>query len=130
MKTFKKRNLFFAALIVVSVALLYGMLAFANIRTPMVVCKDGVGELDSHLPSMSLLAGEWLRYPGAPAADALDGLEGIPVDAMHIGIMEGSTYRIRLHADSLQALCFMLPRSRGSQVWLDGNAVVVLKQGI
>jgi len=122
-KTFKKRNLFFAALIIASVSLLYIMLAIVNIRTPMIICKGGDGTLDDTLPSMSLLAGEWLRYPGAPDADALKGLEGIPVNVMHIGIMEGSTYRIRLRTDSPEELCFMLPRSRGSQVWINGNAV-------
>ena len=123
MKTLRKRNLFFSVLIVACVVLLYGILAAINTHTPMIVCKNGTGVLTGTESSMSLLAGEWMCYPGAPTMEELEHLNGHPIDVMHIGIMEGSTYRIQLRADEIEDLCFMLPRSRGSQVWIDGNAV-------
>lgn len=123
MKTIKKRNLFFSVLIVACIVLLYGILAAINTHTPMIVCKNGTGVLTGTESSMSLLAGEWICYPDAPTMEELEHLNGHPIDVMHIGIMEGSTYRIQLRADQTDDLCFMLPRSRGSQVWIDGNAV-------
>lgn len=123
MKTIKKRNLFFSVLIVACVVLLYGILAAINTHTPMIVCKNGTGVLTGTESSMSLLAGEWMCYPGAPTMEELEHLNGHPIDVMHIGIMEGSTYRIQLRADEIGDLCFMLPRSRGSQVWINGNTV-------
>ena len=123
MKTIKKRNLFFSVLIVACIVLLYGILAAINTHTPMIVCKNGTGVLTGTESSMSLLAGEWICYPNAPTMEELEHLNGHPIDVMHIGIMEGSTYRIQLRADQTDDLCFMLPRSRGSQVWIDGNAV-------
>ena len=123
MKPLRKRNLFFSVLIVACVVLLYGILAAINTHTPMIVCKNGTGVLTGTESSMSLLAGEWLCYPDAPTMEELEHLNGHPIDVMHIGIMEGSTYRIQLRADQTDDLCFMLPRSRGSQVWIDGNAV-------
>ncbi len=122
-KTIKKRNLFFSVLIVTCIVLLYGILAAINTHTPMIICKNGTGALTDTESSMSLLAGEWMCYPGAPTMEELEHLNGHPIDVMHIGIMEGSTYRIQLRADEIGDLCFMLPRSRGSQVWINGNAV-------
>lgn len=130
MKTSKRRNLFFSVLIVSCVVLLYGLLALINIRTPMIVCRNGTGELSGAQSAMSLLAGKWVCYPGAPAMDELENRTGHLVDAMHIGIMEGNTYRIQLHANNMDDLCFMLPRSRGSQVWIDGTAVVPQENSI
>ena len=123
MKTIKKRNLFFSFMIVACVVLLYGILASINTHTPMIVCKNGTGALTNTESSMTLLAGEWMCYPGAPDMESLGGLTGHPVNAMHIGIMEGNTYRITLQDDYSEDLCFMLPRSRGSHIWIDGNAV-------
>lgn len=120
----RKKNIFFALLIIASIIVLYGILAFINIRTPMISCADAKAGIENVQPQMSLLAGEWLCYTGAPDIDALSDLSGNLADVMHIGIMEGRTYRMQLQGETLDDLCFMLPRSRGSKMWIDGSEVL------
>jgi len=122
--TISKRSIFFAVLIIAAVIVLYGTLAFINIRTPMIACVDACGDLEHAHPSMSLISGDWLYYPGAPDAEMLPSLSGKMADVMRMGVMEGNTYRLELHADAETDLCFMLPRSRGSQVWIDGKEIL------
>lgn len=73
---------------------------------------------------MMLLAGEWLCYPGAPTFQELDTENAQLVDIRQIGVMAGNTFRATLSGKALDALCFMLPRPRGSQIFIDGQEVL------
>lgn len=123
------RNAAFAAAILALVVLLYGALALVNAHTPSLVCADGrldVSAADASAANagMSLLSGQWLCYPGAPGLAELAALQPRTVDIMRIGNMEGNTFRLQLGGEALGGLCFMLPRARGSQVYIDGREVL------
>jgi len=119
----RTHNLLFAAVILAAALFLYAGLAGINLYTAKFVCTAGVADLGTEVAEMSLLAGEWMCYPGAPVPDELEGMQGRMVNAMRIGTMEGNTYRIVLRGQALFDLHFMLPRSRGSQIWVDGRQV-------
>lgn len=119
----RKRDLLIAALIVAAALLLYALLACINLYTGKVVCQRSEAALETMDGEMSLLAGEWRCYPGAPMPNELEHAPSHLADVMRIGTMEGKTYRLILRGDALSGLHFMLPRSRGSQIWIDGSPV-------
>lgn len=129
-KQSKKQDLFIAALIVCAALLLYITLAGVNLYTQKIVCKNSEVSLETTGKSMYLLAGEWRCYPGAPMPDDLEHAQNHLTDAMRIGAMEGKTYRLFLRGKSLPSLHFMLPRSRGSQIWIDGSPVHAAQDAI
>lgn len=118
------KNTFFLSLLAAIIVCLYGALAAMNACTPMLPCVAGEIDVGSNPPSMSLLAGEWISYPGAPELHTLSSLEEESVSVMHMGVMEGRTYLIRLQGEALSDLYFMLPRSRGSHVFIDSHEVL------
>lgn len=124
MKRMISCDLVFAILILTGVVFVYTTLGFVNAHTPALECVDGRIDIPHIDSKMSLLSGQWLCYPGAPTIDKLCDSEEYPVDIMRIGIMEGNTFRVQLSGPALDSLCFMLPRSRGSQVYIDGQEVL------
>lgn len=118
-----RRAAFAVAVILLSVALYVG-LGMINARTSLLLCVDGRFELASLDTQMSLLAGDWRCYSGMLSPNELADAQGTIRDVMRMGIMEGYTYEFELDGSAPADVCFMLPRSRGSRLFLDGREVL------
>lgn len=124
-----KRNHLVAILILAFVVGIYVSFGLINQHLFTLRCENGHAEVPDDSSQFMLLTGEWLRYSGAPDPDQLRLLEETPVDITHIGFMEGNTFLIQLSGENLKNLSFMLPRARGSQVFIDGRKVIPASGG-
>lgn len=130
MRILRYRNAIFTALLVAGVLALYGALALYNIYTPLIVCDGGAADVPARDGRMTLVAGDWLCRPGVLSPEEMrDGSAQIR-DVMHMGDMEGHTYAISLSGEGLADLCVMLPRPRGSRLFIDGREVLPERGGL
>ena len=120
----RKRNYLAAIALLVFVIGIYVSFALINEHMYTLRCEDGHAEVPEDTSQLMLLTGEWLHYPGTPDVAQLRTLEAVPVDATHIGFMEGNTFLIRLSGQNMTELSFMLPKAHCSRVFVDGQPVL------
>lgn len=129
-KRLGRRNTIFAVIVALGVLALYGGLVLINIHTPVVVCHAGQAEVLGSEKAMRLIAGEWQCEPDMLSPEQMRHASGQTKNIMHMGNMEGYTYAILLTGENLKDLYVMLPRSRGSRLFINNQEAISPNEGI
>lgn len=111
---------------------LYVALGLLNIHSPQLQAAGGSIDLAgvdlTDQPFM--LTGDWIVSPGIKTPDEMDAASNT-VNVLTGGSMESKTYRlVLLHCPQDGNLCLMLPRPRGSRLFINGEEVVSADGGL
>lgn len=120
----KRNRIILAAAIIGVVFGFYLWMAWINARTDLLLCREGRLTLEHQEPvDLKLIGGQWRVFEGEIRWDQVDWDGGELVDIMRIGSMEGHTFALEIETAALEQNQLMLPRPRGSRLYVNGEEV-------